>query len=72
MPSRIDPRKRTAAHIPPVDNRGRPVTVPGTAPPVLKRPKPESKAEIRMDTDYDPDPLPGRLPEKVRKEESSA
>lgn len=72
MRSRIDPRKRTEAHIPPVDNRGRPVTVPGTAPPVLKRPPAENKAEIRQDTDYDPDPLPGRLPEKVRKEETSS
>jgi hypothetical protein len=38
----------------------------GTRPPVLKRPKAHTEPERRMDTDYDPAPIAGRLPEEVR------
>jgi hypothetical protein len=38
----------------------------GTRPPALKRPKTHTESERRMDTDYDPGPIAGRLPEEVR------
>ncbi|HUP92402.1 MAG TPA: hypothetical protein VM074_09160 [Solimonas sp.] len=48
------------------EHRTGPLTVPGTKPPALKRPKAVNESERRMDTDYDPDPIGGRLPEEVR------
>jgi hypothetical protein len=59
-------RKPKESKLGQAERRTGPLTVPGTRLPALKRPKAHTESERRMDTDYDPDSIAGRLPEEVR------
>ena len=60
------PRKPKESKLGQAERRTGPLTVPGTLTARSQASQGAHGVGARMDTDYDPDPIAGRLPEEVR------